>query len=86
MTKTAVEEKVENWIAKWTNTQQSQILNAVGSALDNALQVSYSNLNIGLKSAMFNVIENSLGDVVRSGRAPTVSEAPGRSVLLRKKI
>lgn len=73
-------------MAKWTNTVQSQIFKAVDYTFENALQVDYFNLNNGLRSTMFNVIEQALGDIVRFGRAPTVFEAENHSLIRTKPV
>lgn len=75
VTKTDVEPIVKNDVTKWTTTLQSQIVKAVESLFKNTMQTSYFNSNNGLKSALFNVFEQALGQVVRSGHTLTESEA-----------
>lgn len=60
---TDVEAIFDNQLTKWTSTLRSQNVKAVGSTFENALQRSYFKSNNGLKSAMFNVVEQVLGEV-----------------------
>lgn len=75
MTNADVEAIVEIRLTKWTSTPQSQIVEAVESTFEEALQARCFNSNNVLKAAMFRVVEQALGKVVRSGRAPAVSGA-----------
>lgn len=77
LTKTVFEGFVENCLIKWSNTLQLQIVKDVESTFKDALQARYFNTNNDLKSAIFKVLEQVLGEVVRSSRAPGESEARG---------
>lgn len=51
-------------------------MTAVESTLKDTLQASYFNSSEhGLKTAMFNRVEQALGEMVRSGHLPTISKA-----------
>lgn len=83
VTKNSVEAIVQNRLTKWTNRLKSHIVKAVHSILEDALQVRYFNLNIGLRTPMFTIIEKALSKVVQSGRAPKSigdQEAPHSSL------
>lgn len=73
--KTDFETIVENNLNKWTNTLRSQIVKPVEAIFEYASQASCFNFNNGRNSAMFHVIEQPLGEVVRAGRTPTISES-----------
>lgn len=49
VTKSDVEEIVENCLTKWTEHLQGQTVKAVESTFEDALQTNYFNSNIGLK-------------------------------------
>lgn len=51
-----------------------------------ALQAIYFNSDNGLKSAMLNVVKQTLGNGVRSCRAPAVSKAETCSLVLTKAV
>lgn len=57
-------------LTKWTNMKKSQMCKGVKSALEDALQASHFYINSGMKSVVFNVIEQGLGNLVPSGRVP----------------
>lgn len=75
VTKAEVQSIVGTPMTKWTSRLQLLIFNAVEPTLGNALQFSYSNLRKCLKTAMLNVIKQTLVEVVRSGRALTETKA-----------
>lgn len=79
ITNADVEATIERRLTKWTSTQQSQVLKAVESTFEESLQSSYFNSNIGLKPTMYKVVEQALGEMVRSGRAHTSSETGVRN-------
>lgn len=74
MTKADFEAIVRSRLTKWRSTLQFQIVRTVCSTFEDASQESYFNSSNCLKSAMFNVVETVLGEVVRSARAPTTSK------------
>lgn len=75
VTKSDVKAIIENRLPKWTNISQSQVPKAVESTLNDALGAIYSNSNNGLKSALLNIDEQALREVLRSEPTPKVSEA-----------
>lgn len=75
MMKVNVHAIIESSLTKGTRAVQSQIVKAVVSTFEGALQTSYLSSNNGYKNAMFKVVENTLGKMVRFGLAFTVSEA-----------
>lgn len=81
VTKTKIDAVVENRLIKCTNTLQSQIVKTVGFTFDDALQASYFESNNGFKSAMFNVVNQVLGEVVRSRRAPILYKTEMHSLV-----
>lgn len=64
---------VEIRLMKWRSTLKSQIVSTVKPMFEEALQGSPINSKNGLKTAMFNVVEQTLGKVVRIGHAPTIT-------------
>lgn len=72
MTKADAEAMLESHLTKWTSTVQLQIVKAVESTFKHALRESYYNSKNGLKPIMFKPVEQTLGEVVRSGPVPPV--------------
>lgn len=50
------------------------------------MKASYSNLDSDLKTSIFNVVEQTMGEVVRPGRSPSVSETQMRSLVQTKSV
>lgn len=84
--KAEVDSIVETRMAKLMDSLQSNIIQAVESTFEDALQLSYFSSNKGIKTEMLNVIEHILTEVVRSGRAPTVRKAKIRGLLKTKSV
>lgn len=63
-TKTNVETIVEAFLTKCTNTLLSHIVNTFESTFEGALQANYFNSNICLKTALFQVVEQVVREVV----------------------
>lgn len=68
VTSTDLEVIVENHQAKLSNNLQYQMLNSFESTFEDTLRVSYFNLSNGLVSAVLNVVELLLSEVVQCGR------------------
>lgn len=81
MPKTGHEARDENCLKKWTTTIQTYIVENVDSIFEDAFQARYFHSNNGLKTAIFNVFEQTLCEMVRSGTAPTALEAQMRDLL-----
>lgn len=81
VTKEELERIVETYLTKWTSTLDWKIVKTVQFAFEDSLQASYSNPNNGLKTSMFHVVQQALGEVDLSGRAPRVLEAPMRDFI-----
>lgn len=64
VTKADVMAIVQSRLSKWTSTVQSQIVKALESTFRDALQPNYFNLSNILKTEMFSMVEQALGDVV----------------------
>lgn len=86
LTRTDVDGIVENHLSKCTNTLRSPILKAMESTLKEEWEANYFDSNIGLKSPLFNVVKQALGEVVWSDRVPTVSSKKVRSLVRTKDI
>lgn len=71
LTKTNVNAIVENCLTNWTSTLEWKFVKAVDSIFEDALEASYFNWNNGWKYAMFDVFEQGLSKMVRSGRVDT---------------
>lgn len=72
MKKTDVEARVGNFLTKWTNILQSHVIQAY-SHIRGCMKLSYSTLNNDLQPVVFNFVEPALSEVIRYGRAPTLS-------------
>lgn len=64
VTRIPIEEIVECLLTNWTSALLSQIVKAVESTVEDALQASYFHWYNGLRSAMINVSKQALGKVV----------------------
>lgn len=62
---------VESLLTKGTNTLQCWIIMSAEYTSKNALKAKNFKSNKDIKFSMFNVVEQALGEKVRSGRAPT---------------
>lgn len=63
--KTEIYVIVGTGLMKWASALQVKIIMIIKPTSEDALQTSYLNSNEGFKTAIFNVIEQMLGDVVR---------------------
>lgn len=54
-------------MAKIHEKIKAEVVENVAETFEDGLQSSYSDSNEGLKSAMFNIIEQALTEVVRAG-------------------
>lgn len=63
---------------------QLHIGNAVESAFEDALQSSYFNLDQGLKTAMFILVKQVVGEIVRSASNSRITKAEMRNLLQTK--
>lgn len=61
-------------------------MEAFESTLEAVLQASYYNTNNGLKTAMFQLVEQALGEDDRSTRVPTVSKSEMQSLLQMESV
>lgn len=75
MTKMDRLEIIEIFLTNWTSTLQSKDAEVFMSKFEDASHLRSSSYNDGLKSAMFNVAKEVMGNMVRSGRAPSLSQA-----------
>lgn len=66
---------VEKHLGMWCSIFQSEIVRAVKSALENAMQAIYFNCKNGVETAMFHIIEQALCEVARSHCDPRVTAA-----------
>lgn len=74
VTKTNVEVLVEGCLIKRPNTLRLQIVKAVEFTFQDTSQAKYFNLINDFKYVVCNFVEQALVEVVRSDRAPAVSE------------
>lgn len=65
---------VENFLTEWTDTLHLQTIKTVESPIEDVLQASYFAMKNGLKSSLFTVGKEALGEVIRSSRALTLSK------------
>lgn len=63
-----------------------QIEKDVEATSDDALRANYFNSNKDIKAGMFKVIEQVLGDVVRSVRSDTMAKGKKRSLVQSKLV
>lgn len=82
--KTDVEAIVETCETKGTSILQWHIEKTVESTFEDAFQGSYFHSNIGLKIAIFNVVEQTLSEMDRYDGAPPVLEAHTRDLVQNK--
>lgn len=71
--RTDIEAIAESLLTRWTNMPELQLVKNAQSTFEDTLQARLFNWSNGLQSAIFNILEQGLGQVVRSGRDPTVS-------------
>lgn len=72
--KSDVEAIVKSLLTKGPITLKSQIVRGVESTFENTLQESYFTSNNCLTPAMFELVDQALGGVVRSDRRATVTK------------